>query len=84
MSEEKPIVVYTALAANVGIAVAKLVVATISGSSAMFAEGIHSVADTGNEILLLVGLRRSRRRPDRECRMRAIGKSHSQQKEESC
>jgi cation diffusion facilitator family transporter len=67
MAERKsdsPIVVLGALAANVAIAVAKLVAAALSGSSAVLAEGIHSLADSGNEILLLIGLRRSRRPPD--------------------
>ncbi|HEX3596082.1 MAG TPA: cation diffusion facilitator family transporter [Polyangiaceae bacterium] len=62
---EHPIVVYAALAANVGIAIAKFVAATITGSSAMFAEAIHSVSDTGNELLLLVGMRRARHPPDK-------------------
>jgi cation diffusion facilitator family transporter len=64
MSEESSFVVYAALAANLGIAVAKFLVAAVTGSSAMFAEAVHSVADTGNEILLLVGMRRARRPPD--------------------
>jgi cation diffusion facilitator family transporter len=51
--------VYAAIAANLVIALAKLGAAWISGSSAMMSEGIHSVVDTGNEVLLLVGLRRS-------------------------
>lgn len=57
-------VVYAALAANAGIAVAKFIVAGLSGSSAMLSEGIHSTVDTLNEILLIVGLRRSRLSPD--------------------
>jgi cation diffusion facilitator family transporter len=64
-SEERPWVVYGALVANLVIAAAKFTAAFISGSSAMLAEGIHSVIDTGNEILLLVGLARARRKPDR-------------------
>lgn len=63
--EEKPIVVYAAAAANLGIAVAKFAAAAFTGSSSMLSEGIHSVVDTGNELLLLVGLRRSHRPPDR-------------------
>ena len=52
-----------ALSANGAIAVAKFVAAMATGSSAMFAEAIHSAADTGNQILLLIGLRRARRPP---------------------
>jgi cation diffusion facilitator family transporter len=56
--------VITALAANVLIAIAKLGAAAITGSSAMFAESLHSLADSVNEVLLLVGARRSRRPAD--------------------
>jgi cation diffusion facilitator family transporter len=48
-------VIYAAILANLGIAIAKFAVALMSGSAAMLAEGIHSAADTGNELLLLVG-----------------------------
>ncbi len=48
-------VIYAAIVANLGIAAAKFVVAMLSGSAAMLAEGIHSAVDTGNELLLLVG-----------------------------
>jgi cation diffusion facilitator family transporter len=61
---ERPITVYGAMAANAVIAAAKLVAAVLSGSSAMVAEGVHSIVDTGNEALLLLGIRRSRRAPD--------------------
>jgi cation diffusion facilitator family transporter len=57
-------VVLTALGANVAIAVAKGVVAAVTGSAAMVAETIHSSVDTGNEFLMLLGARRSRRPPD--------------------
>lgn len=53
--------VVTALGANVAIAVSKLVAFAFSGSSSMLAEGIHSLADCGNQVLLLIGGRRSRR-----------------------
>lgn len=56
--------VYAALAANAAIAVSKFVAAMFTGSSAMLAEGIHSVVDTGNEGLMLWGMRRSKRPPD--------------------
>ena len=50
-----------ALAANIGIAITKFIAAAVSGSASMFAEAIHSVADSGNQLLLIVGGKRSRR-----------------------
>ena len=57
-------VIYAAIIANVAIAVCKFVAAAITGSSAMLAEAFHSTADSGNEVLLLWGIRRSARPPD--------------------
>lgn len=53
--------VVTALVANLGIAVSKFVAATITGSASMLAESVHSVADSANQALLLLGGRRARR-----------------------
>jgi cation diffusion facilitator family transporter len=58
--------VLAALAANTGIAIAKFVAAAISGSAAMLAEALHSVADTGNQALLLLGMKRAQAPPDEE------------------
>lgn len=58
--------IIAALCANLGIAVTKFVAYLLTGSSAMLAESIHSVADSGNQALLLVGGRRARRRPTAE------------------
>ena len=55
---------YTALGANVAVAIAKGVAAAITGSSAVLAESLHSVADSVNEVLLLVGARRAVRPAD--------------------
>ncbi len=56
--------IYAAIAGNFAIAVTKFLGAAVSGSSAMLAEGIHSLVDTGNGGLLLLGIRRSQRPPD--------------------
>ena len=53
-----------ALAVNLAIAVFKFITAFISGSTAMLAEAVHSLADTANQIFLLIGMRRSIRPPD--------------------
>lgn len=58
--------VYAAFAANVLIALAKFVAGFISGSAALLAEGAHSVADTTNQVFLLVSLRSSKSPPDQK------------------
>jgi len=58
--------VFAALFGNLGIAVFKLTAALLSRSSSMMAEGYHSLSDTFNQILLLYGLKKSRKKPDRE------------------
>jgi cation diffusion facilitator family transporter len=55
-----------ALAANLGIAVTKFVAFLLTQSSSMLAESVHSVADSGNQLLLIVGGRRARRQADAE------------------
>ncbi len=58
------LVVYAALVGNLCIAIAKFIAAGISGSSAMLSEGVHSLVDTLNEVLLLYGLHRADKKPD--------------------
>ena len=58
--------IYAAILGNFAIAVTKFLGAAVSGSSAMLTEGIHSLVDTGNGGLLLLGIRRSQRPPDEQ------------------
>jgi cation diffusion facilitator family transporter len=59
-----PVTVVVAMLANVALATAKFVVAVLTGSAAMFAEGVHSLVDSINQSILLVGARRSARPAD--------------------
>jgi cation diffusion facilitator family transporter len=61
--ESKPAIV-AAIVGNLAIAASKFTAAAITGSSAMISEGIHSVVDTGNGVLLLVGLKKSEKPPN--------------------
>jgi cation diffusion facilitator family transporter len=64
MTSNSKISIYAALAANIGIAIIKFIAATITGSSSMLSEVIHSAFDSVNQVLLLVGIKRSQRPAD--------------------
>jgi divalent metal cation (Fe/Co/Zn/Cd) transporter len=64
-ARESKKVIYAAIVSNLAIAICKYAAAALTHSSAMLAEALHSTADTGNELLLFVGMRRSTRPPER-------------------
>lgn len=64
MSGSSKKVIYAALIGNSLVAVTKFIAAGITGSSAMLSEGIHSVVDTGNQLLLLLGLHKAQKPAD--------------------
>ncbi len=57
--------IYSALAANLLIALTKFIAGSFTNSSSMISEGIHSTVDTANQLLILYGLRRSKKAPDK-------------------
>jgi cation diffusion facilitator family transporter len=61
---ESKIAVVAAIIGNLAIAVIKFIAAAMTGSSAMISEGIHSVVDTGNGGLLLLGIKEGKKAPD--------------------
>ena len=64
MASESRTAIFAAIFGNLAIATTKFIAAGFSGSSAMLSEGIHSLVDTGNGALLLLGVRNSKRPPD--------------------
>ena len=56
--------IIAAILANIAVGIVKFIAAGISGSSAMVSEGIHSIVDSGNGLLLLFGMKRASRKPN--------------------
>ena len=65
MAGGSKLAIYTAIGANLLIAVMKFIAAFFTGSAAMLSEGLHSVIDTVNGFLLLLGIKRSKGKPDK-------------------
>ena len=61
---ESPKAVIAAVLANIAIGIVKFIAAFVSGSSAMISEGVHSIVDSGNGLLILFGMKRAQRKPD--------------------
>ena len=61
---ESPKAVIAAVLANIAIGVVKFIAAALSGSSAMLSEGVHSIVDSGNGLLIIFGMKRASRKPD--------------------
>jgi cation diffusion facilitator family transporter len=66
VASESKTAIYAAMLGNLAIAATKFVAASFTGSSAMLSEAIHSVVDTGNDGLMLLGIRNSRKPPDED------------------
>ena len=61
---ESKVAVVAAVIGNIAVGIVKFIAAAISGSAAMLSEGIHSVVDSGNGLLVLLGMHRSKKEPD--------------------